>query len=308
MDERGPSGLERLAAGAVSALQRVGLHRLAYSAPLRRLGKRFLLRADEGPCVRRIASGLGRGLKLRVLPETPKSYWLGTHEPDMQAALRESIRPGMTVYDCGANVGYFSVMFARLVGEGGRVYAFEPSPSSVECLDAARTLNDFRQMEVVAAAVWEKKGTLRFVRGGTDASLVSDHVEGVFGDAHDGEPAAGCFVDVAATSLDEFVYEENHPPPDFIKLDVEGAEGKAVSGARRLLAERRPGLLLEIHGAPGREVWEILRELNYTSTNIANGRVPETAEEFAVWIRQYLALPLRDGAAVEPAAGRGLAG
>lgn len=291
MDEHRPSRLEQLTAGAVSTLQRVGLGRLAYSAPLRRLGKRLLLRADEQPCVRQIASGLGRGLKLRVLPETPKSYWLGTHEPHMQATLQKSIRPGMTVYDCGANVGYFSVMFARLVGEGGHVFAFEPSPASVECLNAARELNGFPQMEVVPAAVWERAETLRFVRGGADMSLVSDHVEGVFGETLGGAPTLEQLVDVPAISLDEFVYGEKHPLPDFIKLDVEGAEGKAVSGARRVLAERRPGLLLEIHGAPGREVWEILRELNYTSTNIANGQVPETAEEFAVWIRQYLALP-----------------
>ena len=69
-DEYRPSRLEQLTAGAVSTLQRVGLSRLAYSAPLRRLGKRLLLRADEQPCVRQIASGLGKGLKLRVLPET----------------------------------------------------------------------------------------------------------------------------------------------------------------------------------------------------------------------------------------------
>jgi FkbM family methyltransferase len=228
---------------------------------------------------------------LRVLPETPKSYWLGTHEPHMQAALSKNIRPGMTVYDCGANVGYFSVMFARLVGEGGRVFAFEPSPASVECLGAARALNDFRQMEVVPAAVWERAEMLRFVRGGADTSLVSDHVEGVFGETSDSGPTAESLVDVPAISLDEFVYEAKHPMPDFIKLDVEGAEGKALSGARRVLAERRPGLLLEIHGAPGREVWAMLQEYNYTPTNIATGHVPETAEEFAVWIRQYLALP-----------------
>jgi FkbM family methyltransferase len=291
MDESRPSRLEQLTAGAVSTLQRVGLGRLAYSAALRRLGKRLLLRDDGRPCVRQIASGLGKGLKLRVLPETPKSYWLGTHEPHMQAALRKSIRPGMTVYDCGANVGYFSVMFARLVGDDGRVFAFEPSPASVECLTAARALNGFRHMEVVPAAVWEKSETLRFVRGGADTSLVSDHVEGVFGETSDGGPTPEQLVEVPAVSLDEFVYGERHPPPDFIKMDVEGAEGRAMSGARRLLAERRPGLLLEIHGAPGREVWELLRELDYTPTNIADGRVPQTAEEFAVWIRQYLALP-----------------
>lgn len=294
--EGGPTRLERLAATTVSLMQGAGLGRIAYSAPLRRLGKALLLRGGEGRPERVIASGLGRGLKLRALAETPKSYWLGTHEPHMQAVISERVREGMTVYDCGANVGYFSVMLARLVGPRGRVYAFEPSPASLEALRAAPALNDFQNLHVVAEAVWDRRETLRFRRGDEGASLVSDHVAGVFGDSdgagddasHDPSRA---FVEIAADSLDNFVYERGNAPPDFVKLDVEGAEGAALRGARRLLAERRPGLLLEIHGEPGREVWSLLRELGYTPTNIVNGEVPRTADEFAVWIRQYLALP-----------------
>ena len=283
-----PTRLERLVATTVALRQGAGLGRLAYSAPLRRLGKALLLRGDASPRERVIASGLGRGLRLRVLPETPKSYRLGTHEPHMQAMIREHVREAMTVYDCGANVGYFSVMLARAVGARGRVYAFEPSPASVESLRAARELNRLSNLTVVPEAVWDKREMLRFCRGDAGASLVSDHVEGVFGETADSPHG---LVDIAANSLDNFVYEEGHPPPDFIKLDVEGAEGRAMRGARRLLAERRPGLLLEIHGEPGREVWSLLKELNYTATNIVNGEVPQTADQFAVWIRQYLALP-----------------
>lgn len=283
---------ERLAAGAVWTLESVGLRRLAYSSAFRRLGKALLLRGDDGPAVRVIPTGLGRGLRLRVLPETPKSYWLGTHEPQMQAALAAHVRPGMTVYDCGANVGYFSVMLARLVGGRGRVYAFEPSPASLESLRAARELNELSNLRVVPEGVWHRRATLGFLRGGAGRSLVSDHVAGVFGEsaggAHDSPES---FVEIAVNSLDNFVYEEGNPPPDFIKLDVEGAEGHALRGARRLLGERRPGLLLEIHGEPGREVWSLLRELDYTATDIATGEVPRTADEFAIWIRQYLALP-----------------
>lgn len=294
-DEGQPTRLERLAATTVALMQGAGLGRLAYSAPLRRLGKALLVGGAERAAERVIASGLGRGLRLRALPETPKSYWLGTHEPHMQAMLRAHVRGGMTVYDCGANVGYFSVMLARLVGARGRVYAFEPSPASVESLRAARELNDFANLTVVPEAVWDARETLRFRRGDEGASLVSDHVEGVFGEADTGGHAPGfapqAVVEISANSLDNFVYEEGHPAPDFIKLDVEGAEGRAMRGARRLLAERRPGLLLEIHGEPGREVWPLLKELNYTATDIATGEVPRSADQFAVWIRQYLALP-----------------
>ena len=73
-DESQPTRLERLAASAVAALNHAGLSKFAHSAMMRRLGKRFLLRADAGTRDRAIISGLGKGLKLRVLPETPKSY------------------------------------------------------------------------------------------------------------------------------------------------------------------------------------------------------------------------------------------
>jgi FkbM family methyltransferase len=193
----------------------------------------------------------------------------------------------MTVYDCGANVGYFSVILARLVGPTGRVFAFEPSPNSVECLSAAIALNGYSHLTIVPKAVWSGTEALRFARGPQDKSLVSDHVEGVFGESS----AADSYVEISATSLDEFVYIEGNPPPDFIKVDIEGSEGKAIAGACRLLAEHRPSLLLEIHGEPGREVWEHLQRLKYVATNIATGEVPQTADEFAVWIRQYLAVP-----------------
>ena len=290
--EERPTRLERLAAASAGTLQSVGLGRLAYSGALRRLGKALLLRRDGRPVVRQIASGLGRGLRLRVLPETPRSYWLGTHEPDMQAALRGQIKAGMVVYDCGANVGYFSVMLARLVGPRGRVYAFEPSPASLDALRAARDLNGLSNLSVVPQGVWDARATLRFSCGGAGRSLVSDHVEGVFGETGAGAPAE-TFVEVEVNSLDEFVYAEGNPPPDFVKLDVEGAEGRALAGARRLLAEQRPGLLLEIHGGPGREVFALLEEFGYRAVNLATGGVPRTADEFAVWISQYLALPAR---------------
>jgi FkbM family methyltransferase len=241
--------------------------------------------------VRTIASGLGKGLRLEVLPGTPVGYWLGTHESWMQAAFRAQISPGMTVYDCGANIGYFSVMLARLVGSSGRVYAFEPSPESFRCLQRAPGLNHLEQLIPVQRGVWDRAEVLRFSRGASGDSLVSDHIQGVFG-AGDGTGASrAALVEIESVSLDGFVYEKGHPAPDFIKLDVEGAESRALAGARRLLAERRPGLLVEIHGGPGRDAWGLLKDLDYRITRLGSGEEPRSADEFAVWISQYLALP-----------------
>jgi FkbM family methyltransferase len=275
-------------AAAVNVLQRAGLERVMQSPSLRRVVKRFLLPRAAGPCTREIVSGLGKGLKLRVLPETPAAYWLGTHEPVTQDLLRRRIRPGMVVYDCGANIGYFSLILARLVGPSGRVFAFEPSPGSLECLRATPGLNGLSHLAVIPQAVWERVETLHFAQTQPGRSLVSDHVEGA---SAFGKSGAQRIIEVPAVALDDFVYGQGNPPPDFVKVDVEGAEGKALAGARRLLSERRPELLLEIHGEPGREVHSLLKELKYVSTNVLTGEVPETADAFAAWMQHYLSVP-----------------
>ena len=284
-DARGPGWRARLAASTIRALTLLGLRRLAFAAPARALGHLLLPRGG----VRTIASGLGAGLRVAALRETPASYWLGTHEPETQEAIRRLVAPGMTVYDCGANVGYFTAMCARLVTPSGRVYAFEPSPKSVACLRRVGELNAFDNVYVVPLAVWRETTNLEFVSGPGDAALVSDHaVEALPG----GMPART--IGVPAVSLDEFVFAQGHPVPDFVKLDVEGSETAALEGARRVIRERRPVLLIEVHGQAGRGAWSILRDMGYRCRDVATGLEAQTADEFAVWIRVFAATPARD--------------
>lgn len=277
---------EKVAVGLLNSLQTLGLQKLAYSKPLRAIGKQILMRRTAEASTRVIASGLGKGLRMRVLSETPQSYWMGSHEPQMQAAIRNNVRVGMTVYDCGANIGFYCAIFARLVGRSGTVFAFEPSRASLEALRCLKGLNGFTNLEIVDRAIWSSTGTVNFTRGEGNRSLASDHVSGVFSDVTDLQNT-----EVGTVSLDDFVFLERHRAPQLIKLDVEGSEGKALSGAERTLREHRPVLLLEIHGAPGVEVWAILQRLRYRIVNIVTGKTPEKVEDFAVWISQYVAVP-----------------
>src|SRR5439155_5716883 len=102
--------VERVVVRLAVALQAIGLHRIVYSRMARMVTGRMLRRGSAAPPVRTIASGLGRGLALRVAAATPHSYWMGTHEPHAQAVIAREVKPGMTVYDCGANIGYFAVI------------------------------------------------------------------------------------------------------------------------------------------------------------------------------------------------------
>ena len=84
----------------------------------------------------RVAAGELSGMWLSLDLQSEKDYWLGTYEPDLQATVRDVVRPGMTVYDLGANIGYLTLLFATVVGTEGRVVAFEPLPSNLERLKA----------------------------------------------------------------------------------------------------------------------------------------------------------------------------
>jgi len=75
-----------------------------------------------------VAAGGLQGLRLSLDMQTEKDYWLGTYEPELQAAVADLVKPGMQVYDVGANIGYVSLLLARRVGAAGHVYAFEALP------------------------------------------------------------------------------------------------------------------------------------------------------------------------------------
>ena len=79
-----------------------------------------------------VAAGDLKGYQVLLNLKTEKSRWLGTYEPELQAALRQFLRPGSTVYDVGANIGYISLLMAHNVGPDGKIFAFEALPVNVE--------------------------------------------------------------------------------------------------------------------------------------------------------------------------------
>lgn len=227
--------------------------------PLARLIRRGLNRAaPSGLTEVQVAAGDLAGFTLLLDMQTEKDYWLGTYEPDLQSALAELIVPASVVYDVGANIGYVSLLLAKAAGEAGRVFAFEALPANVERLRRNVELNGMgARVTVVAGAVTQAAGPVRF--------LV--HESGGMGKA---EGSAGredqyqTEVIVEGLSLDEFVYGRGNPPPQAVKMDIEGGEVLALPGMRRLLAEARPLMLMELHGPESaRAAWETLTAAGY---------------------------------------------
>jgi FkbM family methyltransferase len=140
-------------------------------------------------------------------------------EPGETALLGGHLKPGMTVVDGGAHVGYYTCLAARLVGPRGLVLAFEPSPRNYELLLANVWRNGFTNVVCYPWALGAENGVARLALSETNTG---DNRVGA-----DGVP-------VRVAALDAL--EALRPPVDVVKLDVQGGEGDALRGMERLLA------------------------------------------------------------------------
>lgn len=234
-----------LALTAIAArLLPMPLRRLAYRlGPLTRIIRRGLNRiAPSGFTDIAIAAGDLQGARMLLDLHSEKDLWLGTYEPDLQAALRTLAFPGAVAYDIGAHIGYITLLLARAVAPDGQVFAFEPLPFNLARLRRHVELNSVAtRVHIIPAAVTDYTGRARLL---VHASGAMAKLEGSAGRAETYAEA----IDVACLSLDDFVFDQGHPAPRLIKIDIEGGEVKALKGMTRLLVELQPVLLLELHG------------------------------------------------------------
>lgn len=214
-----------------------------------------------------IAAGNLKGYKILLNLKTEKSRWLGTYEPELAEAVREFVRPGMTVYDVGANIGYISLLLAHAARPNGQVFAFEALPANVERIRRNIALNGLEnQITLVPQAVADQGGELTFY---VHESVGMGKVAGSAGRPQEQYQAE---ITVKTLSLDEFVYQQGNPAPDVVKMDIEGGEVLALPGMQRILLEHHPLLLLELHGPESEKVaWQTLTEAGYSLYEMQNG-------------------------------------
>lgn len=202
-------------------------HRFRTDSSLARLVRPVVNRLlPAQPTVVTVRSGAAKGIRLPLYLREEKYYWTGLHEEPVQQALVGSLARGMTFWDVGAHIGFYSLLASRLVGSDGHVRSFEPMPANRARLELAIRLNAAANVSVDPRAVGASAGeaVLHRHEWSTMWSL-------------DGE---GEGVVVAVTTLDDAV--ALHDPPDVVKIDVEETALAVLEGAARLL--ERPGLVL----------------------------------------------------------------
>jgi FkbM family methyltransferase len=187
------------------------------------------------------------------------------YEPHVTAPLRQVLRPGSAFVDVGANVGYFSILAGQLVGPRGRVYAFEPSQRNCTMMQLSANLNHLDNLDIYPFAVADEGTTVVY-----DALLGSNGIIGQGLEADDLDIAALAHKTlVRAVRLDVVLGERTRV--DVLKMDVEGAEYRALLGAERLVerqhpiifSEYSPGWLPDISGVSGEDYLRALVDLGY---------------------------------------------
>ncbi len=203
----------------------------------------------------------------------------GIYELEEAEFVRSLLAPGDHVLDVGANIGYFSVQMASWVGQEGSVVAFEPVPANLALLTRSIAENGFEnRIRVVPGVVANEAG---------ETDLLTVDVRHGFNSGGAfivGEGGATPFehrrIRVTKIPLDGF---EMPRPVSFIKLDVEGAEGLALRGARQLLqadrptilAEINPGQLLKVSGLSAEELIAEMSGLGFVCRRLENGEPGE---------------------------------
>ena len=209
-----------------------------------------------------IAHGAGKGLSFDA-EGGYLGYVLGTSEPKEQEMLIKFLGPGSVFYDLGANIGFYAVIGARIVGPDGSVVAFEPFPESAAACRRNADLNDFDWVEVVEAAVADEAGVMGLLStdGYSQSNRIADFTE-------------VAKLEVNVITVDEWRSKAAARPPDFVMIDVEGAELRALAGMLKTIAECRPAIVVEVHYLGIEFVEFVEREiipLGYEMTGVSGG-------------------------------------
>lgn len=224
---------------------------------------RLPLRVVPRASVLTIRGGVNKGARW-IAGSSLHSCWLGTYETDKQDLVARLVKPGMTVWDVGANAGFYTVAFARLVGDSGRVFAFEPFAENADNILRHIELNNLSNTILVQAALSGEEGLAAFEPGIQNASgrLVENDTRYL----------------VPTMSVDSFLEHNSSARPDLMKIDVEGAEADLLEGARHYLRDASPVVVLALHGEDvSVRCFRLLEQLGYSLFNLDGSRAGEIA-------------------------------
>jgi FkbM family methyltransferase len=184
---------------------------------------------------------LGSRMTLDLGEYVQRRFYYHCYENSAVGFFRRWIRPGDVALDVGAHVGLFTLLAASLVGEGGRVHAFEPVPDNFERLARNVALNGLTNTHVNRLAVFDHEGEvgLGLSKGKVAGETTGDFTVG-------GQVAT---VTASSVTLDAYLERFETGPLRLVKIDVEGSEPSVLIGMARTLSEAPPAAIVFEHNA-----------------------------------------------------------
>jgi len=194
-------------------------------------------------------------------------------ETEPREALYELIKPGMTILDVGANIGETSLMFSRLTGDQGQVFAFEPDPDTFSHLKEHLASNKAQNVNPIQFALGDVPGT--FFLGHNANNTAGNRISNEHGK------------EITVTTADKFVPSLQLHQIDFIKIDIEGFEVRMLKGAAATIEKYKPVMFIEavneflqLQGSSTSELLRLLESMNYKSINAYNGKPVDSGMSF----------------------------
>lgn len=181
-----------------------------------------------------ILTGKSRGKKW-IVASSNISCYIGIYELDKKRLFEQEIQKSSVVYDIGANTGFYTLLASELVGNEGKVIAFEPFPENIFVLKKHTEINNLENVMIMEVAVSNENGKSFFsiAESSSEGCLVSKKTEKT--------------IEVPTVSIDDLISKKIILPPNYIKIDVEGAELNVLNGAKKTLSEFKPKIFLATH-------------------------------------------------------------
>jgi FkbM family methyltransferase len=192
---------------------------------------------------------------------TPYLLQWGVYEKEETQLFKSIVQKGMTIVDVGANIGYYTLLAARLVGAEGKVYAFEPDPHNYALLCKSIAANGYKNVVAVQKAVSSQTGTTQLF---LDKHNLGGHS---LAETNVNKNTA---ITVETASLDDFLKEQGGKV-DLVKMDIQGAEMQALMGMTSTIRQNEDLMVLtefwpaglRYAGSPPEAFLDRLKELGF---------------------------------------------
>jgi len=184
------------------------------------------------------------GYNLELLPNddgiSTELALFNTHEPLNTKLFAQNLKEGMICFDIGANIGYYTLLESKIVGDTGRIIAIEPSPINFKQLQKNIENEKAKNVELYQMAGGDENGTLKFLLDPhSNLSRIITKEES--------EKISGNIIDVPVKKLDFFLDELSIKSLDLIRMDVEGFEFNILEGMKNSIKKFRPMIQMEVH-------------------------------------------------------------